>query len=294
MGLRANPTQRQRRLGAELRRLRIDRGLSAVEAGRYVDLGGPHLSHIEAGRTAIPEGKLRSLAELYGCKSATYVEALVEMTASSPKRGWWQSFSGDVDARARDLAELEATATGLCGFETVHMPGLLQAPEYARALIESFNEEADAARRFYEFRLMRQEILTSQSPPTYHAIIHEAALQMRFVDTEILRQQLTHLIEVAALPNITVQIVPFRSGPLPAVGGPFVLFHGSDSSLDTVYLEHDIGAEFLHEPEHTTRYHDIFQQLTNLALPPLASSSERKYTSERDSLSLVQHLLYIL
>ncbi|THA25690.1 XRE family transcriptional regulator [Streptomyces sp. RKND-216] len=292
MGLRTHPTQRQRRLGAELRRLRLESGLSAIEAGEHVQLGGPHLSHIEAGRTAIPETKLRSLASLYGCKSATYVDALAEMATA--KAGWWRTFTRHVDARARDLAELEATAVGVYGFETVHMPGLLQTPEYAMALIGSFTDDADAAERFYEFRLRRQEVLIGPSAPHYHAVIHEAALQMRYVDTDILRRQLTHLIEVSALPHVTVQIVPFRSGLLPAVGGPFVLFRGPDRRLDTVYLEHDVGSEFLHEPEHLARYDEIFDSLSTLALPPLRPAAEREFTSERDSLSLVQHLLYVL
>ncbi|MGP4002638.1 helix-turn-helix domain-containing protein [Streptomyces sp. 8N706] len=294
MGLRTNPTQRQRRLGYELRKLRTASGMSAVEAGALVALGGPHLSHIEGGRTAIPEAKLRTLAHSYGCKSETYVEALVAMNETN-RRGWWREFIGDVDVRARDLAELESMSTSFSGFEVVHLPGLLQTPEYARALIEAVNQDTKAVQRFYEFRLKRQEILTHDPAPKYHAIIHEAALRMNFVDTEVLRRQITHLIEVSRLPHVTIQIVPFRAaGPLPAVGGPFVVFGGDDPTLNTVYLEHDAGSVFLSDVADLTRYNEIFDRLVALALPPLASESERKYASQRDSLSLLQHLLYIL
>lgn len=292
MGLRTNPTQRQRRLGFELRKLRTARGLSTSEAGSYADLAGTHLSHIEAGRTAIPEGKLRTLARAYGCHSETRIDVLVSMAAG--ERGWWQGFSRDVDVRARDLAELESTAASFSGFETVNMPGLLQSPEYARALLETVDHTPAAVKRFCEFRLKRQEILTGEPAPSYHAIIHEAALHMQFVDTEVQRRQLTHLLEVSQLPHVTIQFVPFASGPLPAVGGPFVLFRGAVADLDTVYMEHDVGAEFLAEAHHVNRYDSVFERLRTLALPPLGAAVERQYTSQRDSLSLLQHLLYIL
>ncbi|MFE7115663.1 helix-turn-helix domain-containing protein [Streptomyces sp. NPDC057654] len=293
MGLRTNPTQLQRRLGRELRQLRVRSGMSAIDAGALVGLGGPHLSHIEAGRTAIPEPKLRTLTRAYGCKSGTYVEALVAM-ARGDQGGWWRGFRHDVDARALDLAELEAASPSFSGVETVNMPGLLQTPEYAKALLETRNRDADATRRFCEFRLRRQEVLTRDPAPNYHAIIHEAVFHMYFVDPEVLRRQLTHLIDVARLPNITIQIVPFRSGPLPAVGGPFVLFGGAEPELSTVYMEHDVGADFLSTPEHIARYRTIFDRLSVLALPPLVPETERRFTSQRDSLSLLQHLLYIL
>ncbi len=293
MGLRTNPTQLQRRLGRELRQLRVNSGMSAIDAGALVGLGGPHLSHIEGGRTAIPEPKLRTLTRAYGCKSGTYVEALVAM-ARGDQGGWWRGFRHDVDARARDLVELEAVTPSFCGFETVHMPGLLQAPEYAKALLETGSRNPEAAQRFYEFRLKRQEILTRTPAPKFHVIIHEAAFHMYFVDPEVLRRQLTHLIDVAQLRNITIQIAPFRSGPLPAVGGPFVLFDGVVPELSTVYMEHDVGAEFLSATEDIARYRAIFDQLSALALPPLTPESERRFTSQRDSLSLLQHLLYIL
>jgi transcriptional regulator with XRE-family HTH domain len=293
MGLRSNPTQRQRRLGMELRRLRTASGLTTSEAARYVDLAGTHLSHIEGGRTRIPEAKLRSLARIYGCHDETFVETLVSMSETGP-RAWWQDFSRDVDARARDLAELEAGATSFSGFEAVNMPGLLQSPEYVEALLQTADHSASAVARFRQFRLQRQEVLTRQSPPRYHAIIHEAALHMHFVDVEVQRRQLTHLLEVSELPHVTIQFVPFKAGPLPAVGSPFVVFRGIVSELDTVYVEHDLGADFLADKCHTDRYSAVFDRLASLALPPLGQAVERQYTSQRDSLSLLQHLLYIL
>ncbi|SFD56684.1 Helix-turn-helix [Streptomyces aidingensis] len=270
--------------------------MSAAEAGAVVGLTGPYLNHIEAGRTAIAEEKLRKLLTAYGCSSETYIEELVAMVLATGK-GWWSHYRKDISARGRDLAELESSAVALSTYEPTHLPGLLQSPEYVRALLTAGNpgEPADSTQRFIEFRVRRQEVLTGDDPPSLHAVIHEAAFHMRFVDADIMRRQLTHLIEVSRLPHITVQLVPFRSAPMPLVGTPFVHCHSRHPLLDTVYLESDAGSSFLSTPEQLTRYRDIFSRLSDVALPPIdVSGPERRSYTQRDSLSLIQHLLYVL
>src|SRR4051812_36709942 len=123
MGLRSNPSQRQRRLGAELRRLRELSGMSATDAGAVAGLGRAHMSHIEMGRTAIPEEKLRKLAQAYGCNSRTFVDALVEMGRATGK-GWWTEFRPALLDTALDFAELESTADAIKAFGLTFVPGL--------------------------------------------------------------------------------------------------------------------------------------------------------------------------
>ncbi|MFC5034363.1 helix-turn-helix domain-containing protein, partial [Streptomyces fildesensis] len=116
MGLRTSITERQRRLGAELRKLRERSGMVTKEAGEVIGMGSAHLSHIEAGRTSIVTSRLRALCEAYGCTDEPYVEALVDMAEDSGK-GWWTEHRKLVSPIALDLAELEAganTATA-CG-----------------------------------------------------------------------------------------------------------------------------------------------------------------------------------
>lgn len=295
MGLRTNPTQQQQRLGSELRRLRDSTGMTAAEAGRHADVSGTHLGHMESGRTAIPRAKLQALLRAYGVRSEPLANALTAMS-ESPGRGWWTDYRREVADSARDLAELESSAESQSVFDMVYLPGLLQTPEYARALLESANQQQDPSvtGRFLEFRLRRQDVLTGESPPRYHAIIHEAAFHMDFVRPEVMRRQLAHLIEVVRLPHVTVQILPFRSGGFPAVGTPFTLFGSTPPELSTVYLEHDAGSVFLGDRREIDRYTEIFSRLSTVALPPLAMDAEREFATKRDSYSLVQHLAYIL
>ncbi|MEV0279055.1 helix-turn-helix transcriptional regulator [Streptomyces sp. NPDC050610] len=295
MGLRVNPSQRQQRIGLELRRLRDISGMTAAQAGQRAGIGGTHLGHMESGRTAVPSAKLHALLDAYGIESEPYIRGLLTMNDATG-RGWWSDYRGDVASSAVDLAELEGTSESQGVFDMVNLPGLLQSPEYARALLESAPQGSDPriTERFLEFRLQRQEILTGDYPARYHAIIHEAAFHMGFVDPTAMRRQLAHLVEVARLPHVIIQILPFRSSRFPAMGTPFTLFHAASPELNTVYLEHDAGAVFFGDQGHLNRYNMIFERLSSVALPALMPEAERRFPTERDSFTLLQHLAYIL
>jgi transcriptional regulator with XRE-family HTH domain len=141
MGLRTNPTQRHRRLGVELRKLREAAGLSATEAGMYAGLGRAHMSHIETGRAGIAEEKLRALLQAYGVASELLVGELVDL--ASREDGWWTRHKDVVDSRACDLAALEAVAQVHRSFQWVYVPGLLQTSAYMLALFKSGEPAAD-------------------------------------------------------------------------------------------------------------------------------------------------------
>lgn len=292
MGLRANPTQRQRRLGQELRKLRETAGLTGPEAGAYIDVGRAHMSHIEGGRTHIPEHKLRTLAEVYGCRSPELVEELAAMTRSNGK-GWWTEYKRLLDLRAQDLAELEATAAAHRSFQLLYIPGLLQTEAYMRALLENGEPDASAARidRYIDFRRRRQAILWGDEPPLYHAVIHETALHMAFVGRAVMREQIEHLIAVSKHAHIRIQLLPFKAPSYPATSStPFVLFASTAPELQTVYVEHPVSSVFLTEDDHTTRFARDFERLSTVSLSPLDAAD----THPDSSHGLVQRLLYDL
>ncbi|MFK4269749.1 Scr1 family TA system antitoxin-like transcriptional regulator, partial [Streptomyces milbemycinicus] len=179
MALRTLITERQRRLGAELKKLRLQAGLSIGEGGKLIGMGAPHLSHIEAGRTAIPTDRLRELVDAYGCKNEPYVDELVSM-AESDGKGWWSAYRRSFPQSALDLAELESRATTMQSYETLLIPGLLQTDSYMRALFQSTRPDAarDEIDSLVRFRKARQDILSTEPTTTFHAVIHEAALRM--------------------------------------------------------------------------------------------------------------------
>ncbi|UNO40556.1 helix-turn-helix transcriptional regulator [Streptomyces sp. MST-110588] len=297
MGLRSNPSQRQRRLGEELRQLREISGLSATEAGAHASLGRAHMSHIETGRTAIPEDKLRTLARVYGCTSESYVDALVAMSQANG-RGWWSEYRHPPHSQsARDLAELEASAVAHLSFQWIHVPGLLQTTDYMRVLFQGGqpDEDAETIDRYVDFRRRRQEILTGESPPILHAVIHEAALHMGFVGADVMRRQIEHLVNMARLPHVRIQILPFKASVYPArVSTPFSLLKSTVPLLNTVCVDHPTSSLFITTRPQIAQFTKAFEALRTVSLPPIDHRIEPEFHTKKDSLALIQHVLYTL
>lgn len=297
MGLRLNPTQRQRRLGVELRRLRDASGLTATKVGGELGFSAAHLNNIEAGRTAISPTKLRVLAKLYGYRNVQLIDHLVDMSQSNG-RGWWSEYGHPPhNDMARDLAELEAMSVRHRNFQWVYVPGLLQTAEYMRALFRLGHqgEPEETVERFVEFRLRRQRLLTDARPPEYHAVIHEAALRMEFAGRDVMRRQIEHVIEMARLPNVLIQVLPFRAEAYPPrFGCAFDCYDAPAPELSTVYLEHPMGSPFVVDQSDIEQFSEAFTKLSAVALPPIDLEGGDSIRVRRNSLGLIQRILYEL
>ncbi|WP_369260821.1 helix-turn-helix domain-containing protein [Streptomyces sp. R35] len=293
MALRTSTTERQRRLGAELRKLREQAGYSVTEGGEFIAMGRAHLGHVEAGRTAIPAEKLRALCHAYGCTREPLIEALVAMSEDSGK-GWWTEYRRALAQPVLDLAELEAAADALFSYESLFIPGILQTPEYTRSIFRSSDRPHDDLERAVQFRMERQQILTRPEPPSLHTVIHEAALHVRFGGVTVMRRQLLHLIRMAELPRVTIQVLPFTAEGLSAFSTPFLLADSHGSALQTVLVENPAATVYIHEGDAVLKYRQRFDRLRTAALPPLDPAVSASTHESRDSLALLQHLLYSL
>jgi transcriptional regulator with XRE-family HTH domain len=293
LALRLNITERQRRLGIELRKLREAAGLNLAEGAALIGMGRPQLNHVEAGRTAIPAERLRELTERYGGTSAPYVDELARMAESSGK-GWWSEYRKLMPPRALDLAELEDRAVEIASYETLLIPGLLQTEQYMRALFASARPDAAATEidMLVRFRLARQRILGGERPPRLHAVIHEAALHMVVGGPEVMRGQLAHLIRAAVGGNVTIQILPFDRAHQSWVSAPFLVLSPGVPGLETVFLEHPAAAVSLHEAEDVAHYRATTAALARDALAAIVPSASPDRHEERDSWGLIQHVLY--
>ncbi|MFI1052384.1 helix-turn-helix domain-containing protein [Streptomyces griseoruber] len=293
LALRTRISERQRRLGAELRRIREAHKITTNEAAAVAGLRAPFLSNIEGGRTAIATERLRRLCEHYGNISNPYVEALVAMSESSGK-GWWSGYQGRVTQYALNLAELEAGSTTIHSYHPLLVPGLLQTEDYIRALFDDEQPRHATTEDAVTFRLERQRILTGESAPTVHVVIHEAALRMHYGGPKVMHGQLMHLIELARLPNVTIRIFPFRARTYSGVSAPFLYLAPPVEELATVVLDHPAQQIYRDSPEHLSQYRALFERLKGSALPPITPSTAAEAQTVPGSLMLIQHLLYDL
>ena len=273
--------------------MREARNITTNDAAAAAGMKAPFLSKIEAARTAITTDRIHGLCKYYGGISAPYLEALVAMSESSGK-GWWSAYQGRVHQYALNLAELESSAVGLCLYDPLLVPGLFQTQEYIRALFGDVRPKHATAEDAIAFRLARQRLLTGENAPAVHAVIHEAALRMQYSNPSVTRGQLLHLIELARLPNVTIQIFPFRTRTFPGVTSPFLYAQPRVEELATVVLEHPNEPIYRDTQDHLSQYRVLFDQLKDSALPPVAPSTEPETSAAPSSLMLIQHLLYDL
>ncbi|MFJ9720818.1 helix-turn-helix domain-containing protein [Streptomyces sp. NPDC101213] len=263
-----SPTLRQRRLGAELRKLRERTGLSTTGAAQLLGVNQARISMIETGRTPVSADRVRSMAHSYDCSDERLVDALAAMTGRRT-RGWWEEYRDHVPVALVDLAELEHHATALRVALLFHIPALLQTTDHARSLFQAVVPPM----RQYEIehrlthRMKRQGVLHRDSPAPYTAVIHEAALRMGFGGPVVTRGQLKHLIDMSELPHVTIRVIPFETNDFPTTGQSFDYAEGPVPQLDTVQLDSHHGAcEFLDAAAQLDKYRAVLDRMESCAL----------------------------
>ncbi|MCX5247080.1 helix-turn-helix transcriptional regulator [Streptomyces sp. NBC_00201] len=265
-----NPTGRQLRFGAELRKLRERAGLSSTEAGQLLGIKQAQVSNMEAGRVGVSPERVRTIACHYDCSDKALIEALSEMT-SERTRGWWEQHRELLPDALPDLAELEHHAQSLRDATTARIPGLLQTREYALEIFRQAVTELsppDIEHRL-SFRIKRQAVLFREEDPTpYEAIVHEAALRMKVGGPTAARQQLKHLLDMSERDHITLRAITFEAGAYPGSGQSIHYAHGPVPQLDTVYLDQAHGLAFLDAEAQLHKYRTLFDRIDAVSLSP--------------------------
>ncbi|MEU8893482.1 helix-turn-helix transcriptional regulator [Streptomyces sp. NPDC048442] len=272
MAARTSPTERQKRLGVELRKMRTSADVSAESAARLLGVDRGKISNIESGVRAISPERVRMLAKACACLDEKYVEALAEM-AQPRTRGWWERYRGSVPQGLLDIAELEAHALRMRAAYSVHVPGLLQTSDHAlsvfRSVIPQLPEREIALRLAH--RVERQEVLGGATPTPYVGIVHEAALRMQFGGRKVARAQLDHLLAQSERENVTLVALPFESGAFPGAGQTVLHVDGPVRELDTVQIDNSHGPDFLYAEDQLEKYRAHLDQMEHIALSPTES-----------------------
>lgn len=263
------PTVRRRRLGRELRRLRAGAGKTIEEAARWAGIQPPTISKIENGRQAIRPTNVRLLLQLYGVEAAQ-ADTLIKLASEANERGWWTGYRDIVPAWFRTFVDLEADASEINSYCSELVPEQLQTAEYTEAValaVHPSTTQAELA-QLVAFRHERQRRLAGNTPARLHFVLDEAVLRRLVGGADAFRQQLDHLAEMAQLPHVTLQVLPFAAGAHAALGQAFTMLRlpCDETGLDVVYLEHNQDSQYLEHPADIERYQTIFTRLTTAAL----------------------------
>jgi transcriptional regulator with XRE-family HTH domain len=274
-----SPTVRRRELGALLRKLREDKGLSVKDVTDHLLCSPSKVSRIETGQRGATLRDIRDLCDLYGVTDTGERERLTRLVKEGKEQGWWQAY--DLAFATPAYVGLEAEATRIRDYDPGVIPGLLQTPGYVRALHLNPMPEPDGegvtpekVNQRVEVRLRRQQLLTRTAPPplNFWAILDEAVLHREIGGPSVMRAQLQFVIDRMQLANVTVQVIPNRAGAHPALGSTFNIVEFDGRLPDIVYSETLAGFFFIEKREEVERFTSVFERLSNIALSSAESA----------------------
>ncbi|MFJ8933581.1 helix-turn-helix domain-containing protein [Streptomyces sp. NPDC102340] len=258
-------------LGSQLRRLRESHGITREAAGYSIRASESKISRMELGRVSFKTRDVADLLTLYGVDDEAERSALLSLAKEANVAGWWHSYSDVLPGWFPTYLGLEGAATQIRGYEAQFVHGLLQTEGYAHAVVEQGMKGAareDIERRV-ALRIERQKLLVDERAPEVHIVLDEATVRRVQGGREVMRGQLEHLIELASLPHLTLQIMPFSHGWHPGESGTFTILSFPESDLsDVVFLEQLTSALYLDKREDVMQYERAMTELSDQCPSP--------------------------
>ncbi|MBR7826403.1 helix-turn-helix domain-containing protein [Actinospica sp. MGRD01-02] len=270
---RAGPSVRRLILGSQLRRLREKAGISCAEAGYSIRGSASKISRLETGRISFKERDVEDLLTLYGLNDPEERQQLISLVAQSRQTGWWHRYNERMPKWFEDFVGLEEAAARIQSWELQFIPGLLQTPDYARAVIAHGQPRAaqETIDSQVDLRMRRQRILNGTNPPRLWMVVDESVLHRTLGSPAMLKKQIEHLLEAVQHSHISLQIVPFSRSGYVAEGAFSVLRFAEAELPDIAYIEHLTGALYLERPDELEVYGRAFDRLVVDAETPRGS-----------------------
>jgi len=249
-----------------LRALRTERGWTVEQVAERLLVSPSKVSRLETGHRGASQRDIRDLCDLYAV-AHDQRQVLAELAAEGKERAWWQPFRLPYPT----YVGLEADAAHIRDFALSIVPGLLQTAEYARVIILAHQPQqpADVVDQRVQARLERQDRLLGGDSPTFSAVLDESVLHRIVGSHAIMRQQLQRLLEASLLPNVSIRVVPFSAGALPAGNNKFIILNfASPAVSDVVYLESMTDEVILERESDLEVYNHAYKTLSEMAASP--------------------------
>ena len=266
-----SPTVRRRELGALLRKLRTEKGLTVEQAAERLLFSMSKLSRMETGHGITTPRDIRDLCDLYGVADEAERDHMLKLAAEGKQQAWWQSY----DLGYATYVGLEAAAVAIRYYQSSMVPGLLQTADYARAMYAAGMPKISPERteELIQVRLVRQRLL-DQDPPVYlDVVLDEAVLHREVGGAAVMRAQLNWLAEMSKRPNVTTRVIPYSAGAHPAMDSTFNILEFAGPVSSVVYVEGLVGWIYVERPQDVIRYQQVFEHLRTVALTPQESGN---------------------
>ncbi|GIE31443.1 transcriptional regulator [Actinoplanes italicus] len=250
-------TVRRLQLGGHLRALRRAKGLTRDQAGYTIRASESKISRMELGRVSFKERDVTDLLKLYGVEDPAEHRRVLAMMREANAPSCWQAYGDVLDTWFQNYLDLEQAAELIRTYEIQFVPGLLQTDAYARAVIKLGHDDdgPEEINRRAQLRMARKQVLDRPDAPRLWAVLDEAVLRRPIGGREVLREQISYLLEVCESPRVRLQVMPFSKGGHAAAGQAFSILRFPHAKLpDVVYIEHLTSGLYLERREEVDKY----------------------------------------
>ncbi|MFI1963081.1 helix-turn-helix domain-containing protein [Streptomyces pathocidini] len=261
-------------LGKRLHELRERAGLSYEDAGHALDVTHATIRRMEKAEVGLKIPYVEKLLRTYGVTDAAEVEDFLRLARDANRRGWWHRFRDVLPEWFSAFVSLEGEAELIRAYEPHYIPGLLQTPGYARAVLRAGMPHAaeEEIERGVALRTERQAVLTKEGAPLLWVVLDETVLRRPVGGSAVMREQIDRLAEAASMENVRLQIMPFTAGPHPAMYGPFHIFRFPIQELpDIVYTESLVGGVYLDQHDDVSAFLEALDRMCAQAAPAHAT-----------------------
>lgn len=265
------PTVLRMVLGKRLQDLREQAGLSYEEAGRALDVTHATIRRMEKAEVGLKLPYVEKLLSTYGVTSAEEIGGFLALAREANRPGWWHSFRDVLPDWFSAFVSLEGEAAVIRAYEPHYVPGLLQTPDYARAVLRAGlpHAAAEEIERLVTLRIERQALLArSDAPPLLWVVMDETVLRRPIGGRTVMRDQIGALMDATELPNVRLQVIPYAAGPHPAMYGPFHIFRFQLQEIpDIAYAESLVGGVYFDERDDVSTFLEALDRMCAQAAP---------------------------
>src|SRR5882757_9063432 len=264
------PTVLRMVLGKRLQDLREQAGLSYEEAGRALDVTHATIRRMEKAEVGLKLPYVEKLLTTYGITSAEEIGGFLALAREANRPGWWHSFRDVLPDWFSAFVSLEGEASVIRGYEPHYVPGLLQTADYARATLRAGLPHApqEEIERLVTLRIERQALLERANAPLLWVVMDETVLRRPIGGRKVMLDQFRALMDATDRANVRLQMIPFSSGPHPAMYGPFHIFRFQLQEIpDIAYAESLVGGVYFDERDDVSTFLEALDRMCAQAAP---------------------------
>lgn len=264
-----NPTVARRELAVYFRGLREQRGHSLAELGELLGVAQSQASRLDTGARGFRVEDIRRLCDWYGL-AAGERRRLLALADEARRRAWWQQY--DLDDSYRTLIGFEQAAQSINEFCNVVVPGLLQTRQYARASAELAEIRNFKVAEAVDVRLRRQEVLNRPVPPEVSVVIDEVVLARGAGGSDVMKEQLQHLLNFGERPQSTLRVISFEAGMYPVAASQFIMLRMKAPLPDLYYSEDQVKRNDSSDEDIIGQTRVVWRRMEQIALSPVRSA----------------------